>query len=81
VGSRLPPLLTLSLVPRASLFRSFARQGLSWVKRETIVPIRPFRHDEYARFLSQAFPYYASVLSMGLGFLAVSKAFVLGGFS
>jgi len=66
-------------VPRASLFRSFARQGLSWVKRETIVPIRPFRHDEYARFLSQAFPYYASVLSMGLGFLAVSKAFVLGG--
>ena len=74
------PLLTLSLAPRATRFaRSPVRQGLSWVERETVVPIRPFRHDEYARFLSQAFPYYASVLSMGLGFLAVGKAFVLGG--
>jgi oligosaccharyltransferase complex subunit beta len=54
----------------------YKRPGLSWVKRETVVPIRPFRHDEYARFLSQAFPYYASVLSMSLGFLVVGKAFV-----
>ena len=57
----------------------YTRPGLSWVKKETVVSIRPFRHDEYARFLSQAFPYYASVVSMSIGFLVVGGTFVFGG--
>jgi oligosaccharyltransferase complex subunit beta len=32
--------------------------------------VRPFRHDEYERFLVAAYPYYASALStMGAFFL------------
>ena len=35
------------------------------------VPIRPFKHNEYERFIGQAFPYYASAASMMAGFLAL----------
>lgn len=38
------------------------------------VPVRPFRHDEYERFLTCAFPYYASAASTMAAF------FVLGWF-
>ncbi len=38
------------------------------------VPVRPFKHNEYERFLECAYPYYTSALSMMLGF------FVLGFF-
>lgn len=55
----------------------YTRPGLSWVHESAIVAVRPFRHDEYERFLTQAYPYYASVLAMVIGFLAVSRVFVL----
>ena len=54
----------------------YTRPGLSWIHEAEIVAVRPFRHDEYERFLTQAYPYYASVLAMVAGFLAVSRAFV-----
>lgn len=56
----------------------YTRRGLSWVHESATVAVRPFRHDEYARFLSQAYPYYASLLAMVGGFLAVSRVFVFG---
>ena len=48
------------------------REGYSWVDEKEVVSIHPFRHDEYPRFLSAAFPYYANVFSMMAGFVALS---------
>ena len=54
----------------------YKRPGLSWVYQSETVPIRPFRHNEYPRFLSQAFPYYSSVLAMTVGFLCTGAFFM-----
>lgn len=54
----------------------YKRPGLSWIYESETVPIRPFRHDEYPRFLSQAFPYYSSVLAMTIGFLCTGAFFM-----
>jgi hypothetical protein len=40
------------------------------------VPVRPFKHDEYERFILQAYPYYASVASMMAGFLVLGALFL-----
>jgi dolichyl-diphosphooligosaccharide---protein glycosyltransferase subunit DDOST/WBP1 len=42
--------------------------GLSAVDERLIVPIRPFRHDEYDRFIPAAFPYYTGAFSIMIGF-------------
>jgi len=55
------------------------RLGYTNVDLRTVKSVRPFRHDEYPRFLSMAYPYYMSALSMLGGvlilafFLIVSK--------
>jgi oligosaccharyltransferase complex subunit beta len=38
------------------------------------VPVRPFKHNEYERFLVAAYPYYAS------GFSTMAAFFVFGFF-
>ncbi|QDZ24928.1 dolichyl-diphosphooligosaccharide-protein glycosyltransferase [Chloropicon primus] len=48
--------------------------GYSYIHVEEQVPIRPFRHDEYERFIAAAYPYYASIFS-------TMAAFFLFGFS
>ncbi|KAI8845659.1 Dolichyl-diphosphooligosaccharide--protein glycosyltransferase subunit WBP1 [Chytriomyces cf. hyalinus JEL632] len=48
------------------------REGYSWIAVKEDVSIHPFRHDEYPRFLSAAFPYYANVVSMMGGFVVLS---------
>ena len=40
------------------------------------VSIRPFTHSEYERFLVAAYPYYASALSVMVGFLMFCAAFL-----
>ncbi|KAJ3119618.1 hypothetical protein HK100_000233 [Physocladia obscura] len=48
------------------------REGYSWIDEKEVVSIHPFRHDEYPRFLSAAFPYYANVFSIMAGFVVLS---------
>jgi oligosaccharyltransferase complex subunit beta len=48
--------------------------GYSYVQMTKQVPVRPFKHDEYDRFLSAAYPYYASAATTMAAF------FVLGFF-
>jgi len=50
--------------------------GYSRINWEEIVPVRPFRHDEYERFIPAAFPYYASAFSMMGGFFLLSFFFL-----
>ncbi|EGZ05279.1 hypothetical protein PHYSODRAFT_247235 [Phytophthora sojae] len=49
------------------LFRvMYRRLGLSTIYTTTQVSLRPFKHDEYERFIPAAYPYYASALHVGL---------------
>ena len=45
---------------------------------ETVIPVVPPRHDEYARFLPAAWPYYAGALSTSVAFVLFA-ALWLGG--
>ncbi|ORY02320.1 Dolichyl-diphosphooligosaccharide-protein glycosyltransferase 48kDa subunit [Basidiobolus meristosporus CBS 931.73] len=51
---------------------NYKRAGLSYVLEKDVVPIRPYRHNEYPRFLTVAFPYYVSAGSMLVGFVVFS---------
>ena len=44
--------------------------GFTSIHVEEQVPLRPYRHDEYERFIVAAYPYYASIFStMGAFFI------------
>ncbi|GFR51513.1 hypothetical protein Agub_g13928 [Astrephomene gubernaculifera] len=49
----------------------YSRRGYSYIKLTHQVPVRPFKHNEYERFLTCAYPYYASALSMMAGFFGL----------
>ncbi|KAL0095839.1 Dolichyl-diphosphooligosaccharide--protein glycosyltransferase subunit WBP1 [Phycomyces blakesleeanus] len=55
---------------------NYKRAGLTYLSAEDVVAIRPFRHNEYPRFLTAAYPYYASVGSMIVGFLVFSAVWL-----
>lgn len=54
----------------------YRRPGLSVIDLSTQVSVRPYRHNEYERFIPSAFPYYSSVASMMLGFFVFSFFFL-----
>jgi len=54
----------------------YRRVGYSVIKLENQVSIRPFRHNEYERFIPSAFPYYASAFSMMAGFFVLGVVFL-----
>jgi len=41
--------------------------------------VRPFKHDEYERFLLAAYPYYASALSTMVAFFGLGWVFLYSG--
>ena len=47
------------------------RLGLSWILVKDTVQVRPYRHDQYPRFLKVAFPYYVNCFSLMFGFIMV----------
>jgi len=54
----------------------YKRMGYTNVNVKNIIPVRPFRHDEYPRFLHMAYPYYLSSMSM-IGGVIVLTIFLL----
>jgi oligosaccharyltransferase complex subunit beta len=56
----------------------FQKQGYSYVQLSQQVPVRPFRHNEYERFLVCAYPYYASAFSSMAAFFALGFFFLYG---
>lgn len=65
--------LTLPDVYGVFTFRvNYRRDGLSGVLVEDVIPIHPFKHNEFPRFLLPAYPYYAATMSMSVGFLVFS---------
>ena len=54
----------------------YRRPGLTTLFRSTQVSVRPYRHNEYERFIESAFPYYTSAFSMMAGVFVFSFAFL-----
>jgi oligosaccharyltransferase complex subunit beta len=59
----------------------YARPGWSFLSESTPAPLRPFRHDEFDRFLPSAYPYYTAALSTMVAFLGVTVVSLYGGTS
>lgn len=58
-------------------FRVFYRRpGYSALHAETQVSLRPFKHNEYERFIASAYPYYTSAFSAMFAFFVFSLAFL-----
>jgi len=51
-------------------------KGYSFFHDNEIVKVRPFRHNEYERFIPAAYPYYAAAFSMMTGFAIFSFVFL-----
>lgn len=54
----------------------YRREGYSVLHAETHVSIRPFKHNEYERFIFSAYPYYSSAISATVAFLMFSIFFL-----
>ena len=54
------------------------RAGLSALVVKHQVPVRPFKHNEYERFIGQAIPYYLSAMSMLTGVFFLGLAVLYG---
>jgi len=54
----------------------YQRLGYTNILEKRTLPVRPFRHDEYERFITAAYPYYASAFSMLAGLFVFSVVFL-----
>ena len=45
------------------------RQGMSWLEHKMQMSITPLRHDEYERFITGAWPFYATAASTVIAWL------------
>jgi len=54
----------------------YNRKGLSNLNSIIRTPVRPFKHNEYERFINSAYPYYASAFSMMAGLFVFSWFFL-----
>jgi len=54
----------------------YNRLGYSYLEAITRVPVRPYRHNEYERFIESAYPYYAGCFSMLGAFVVFSVVFL-----
>eukprot|EP00026_Physarum_polycephalum_P009024 Phypoly_transcript_09134.p1 GENE.Phypoly_transcript_09134~~Phypoly_transcript_09134.p1 ORF type:complete len:441 (+),score=85.61 Phypoly_transcript_09134:55-1323(+) len=54
----------------------YQRPGYTPLTAISRIPVRPFRHDQYERFIGSAFPYYAGAFSMLGGLFVFSVVFL-----
>ncbi|KAF5394564.1 Dolichyl-diphosphooligosaccharide--protein glycosyltransferase non-catalytic subunit [Paragonimus heterotremus] len=54
----------------------YHRLGYTHLKSTTQVPVRPFTHTQYERFIEAAYPYYFSAISMIIGLVMFSFVFL-----
>uniref|UniRef100_A0A383W075 Dolichyl-diphosphooligosaccharide--protein glycosyltransferase 48 kDa subunit n=1 Tax=Tetradesmus obliquus TaxID=3088 RepID=A0A383W075_TETOB len=54
----------------------YKHAGYSYINLQRVVPVRPFKHDEYERFLAAAWPYYASVASTMAAFFMLGWVYL-----
>lgn len=56
----------------------YFRPGVSPIMMSKVVPVRPYLHNEYERFIGMASPYYASSFSMLIGVLLMGLVALYG---
>lgn len=54
----------------------YQRLGYTSLSLSKQIPVRPFRHNEYERFITAAFPYYGSSFTMMAGFFIFSIVYL-----
>lgn len=54
----------------------YRRPGYSVISENTQVSVRPFKHNEYERFIGSAYPYYAAAFAMVAGFFVFGFVFL-----
>ncbi|KAH7439679.1 hypothetical protein KP509_04G071900 [Ceratopteris richardii] len=54
----------------------YNRLGYTGLSLSKQIPVRPFRHNEYERFIQAAYPYYSACFSMMFGFFVFGLAFL-----
>ncbi|CAI9104471.1 OLC1v1003148C2 [Oldenlandia corymbosa var. corymbosa] len=54
----------------------YQRLGYTSLSLSKQIPVRPFRHNEYERFITAAFPYYGASFSMMAGFLVFTIVYL-----
>ena len=55
---------------------NYWRAGYSSVELQEEIPVRPYKHNEFERFLTAAYPFYASAASTMAAFLAFGFVFL-----
>ncbi|KAL4180493.1 hypothetical protein AMTRI_Chr13g125540 [Amborella trichopoda] len=55
---------------------AYQRLGYTSLSLSKQIPVRPFRHNEYERFITAAYPYYGSSFSMMAGFFIFSIVYL-----
>jgi oligosaccharyltransferase complex subunit beta len=55
----------------------YKKPGFTFIQESTKITIRPFKHNEYERFLFEAFPYYFTVFGTLAGFCVFVVFFLL----
>ncbi len=71
--------VTFQIPDRHGVFQlktKFNRPGYSGISTASKAPVRPFRHNEFERYLTSAIPYYSSVFATLIGFLTFSFLFL-----
>lgn len=56
---------------------NYKKPGYSFISTSTKVPVRPFKHNEYDRYLFQAYPYYIGVFGTMFSFFVFFIYFLL----
>lgn len=54
----------------------YQKLGYTTLSLSKQIPVRPFRHNEYERFITTAFPYYGASFSMMTGFFIFSAVYL-----
>ena len=54
----------------------YNRLGYNHLVVKAPIPVRPFAHDEYDRFIFMAYPYYIGVGTLMVGFMVFAAAFL-----
>ena len=54
----------------------YSKPGFTFLKHATKVTVRPFKHNEYPRFILQAYPYYITVFGTIFAFIVFFLSFL-----
>ncbi|KAJ8763498.1 hypothetical protein K2173_002381 [Erythroxylum novogranatense] len=58
----------------------YERLGYTGLSLSKQIPVRPYRHNEYERFIPAAYPYYGATFSMMAGFFAFTVVYLYSKF-